>query len=457
MTRIDGQPIVRAAEMRAAEAAVVAAGTTAQALMTRAGQAAAEQVRRLAAGAEVLVLCGPGNNGGDGYVIATALRQAGQPVRVAAIDQPRCEAAIAARAGWGGRIEALAAAEPAPVVVDALFGIGLTRPLDEAIAAPLARLLRSARLSIAIDLPSGVATDDAHCLNDLPPVDLTFALGSLKPAHVLQPAAARCGTARVVDIGVSVPDPVRAAAAPSLNTPPTSAHKYSRGTVTVVAGSMPGASALAATAAARAGAGYVLLLGSATDRLPHAIVRRRFSAEALADTRIGAVVIGPGLGSGDAAQARLYAALESGRPLVVDGDALRQIDGRRFNGRAILTPHAGEFAHLFGEDGGSKLDRALAAARKVEAIVVFKGADTVIAAPDGRVIIHADAPAWLSTAGTGDVLAGTIAARLAAGRDPLDAASEGVWLHAEAARRAGAAFIADDLTHHLPGAIAACL
>ncbi|WP_085809470.1 NAD(P)H-hydrate dehydratase [Sphingomonas sp. TZW2008] len=456
MTRIDGQPIVRAAEMRAAEASVMGVGTTAQALMTRAGQAAAEQVRRLAAGAEVLVLCGPGNNGGDGYVIATTLRQAGLPVRVATSDQPRSETAIAARSGWVGPIETLAA-EPAPVVVDALFGIGLTRPLDDAIAAPLARLLRGARLSIAIDLSSGVATDDAHCLNDLPPVDLTLALGAAKPAHVLQPAAARCGTVRVVDIGVSVPDSIRAAARPTLKTPSMSAHKYSRGMVAVVAGSMPGASALAATAAAHAGVGYVLLLGSATDRLPHAIVRRRFSAEALADARIGAVVIGPGLGSGDAAQARLCAALESGRPLIVDGDALRQINSRRFDGRAILTPHAGEFAHLFGEDGGSKLDRALAAARKVDAIVVFKGADTVIAAPDGRAIVHADAPTWLSTAGTGDVLAGIIAARLAAGRDPLDAASEGVWLHAEAARRAGAAFIADDLAHHLPGAIAACL
>jgi hydroxyethylthiazole kinase-like uncharacterized protein yjeF len=219
--------------------------------------------------------------------------------------------------------------------------------------------------------------------------------------------------------------------------------------VAVVAGAMPGAGALAASAAARAGAGYVLLLGSATDRLPHAIVRRRFTAEALEDQRIGAVVIGPGLGRDERAEERLVASLASGRPLVIDGDALRLMDDRRCAGAAILTPHAGEFEAMFGRGSGSKIDRTVAAAERTGAVVVHKGPDTVIAAPDGRVIVHSGSSSWLSTAGTGDVLAGVIGARLAAGLEPMEAAVQGVWLHAEAARRAGAAFIADDLVGHL--------
>ncbi|MFN3518553.1 MAG: NAD(P)H-hydrate dehydratase [Sphingomonas sp.] len=449
MIPIDGQAVLTAADTRKAEARAIAAGVSADEMMARAGAAVAEQVRRLAAGAEVLVLCGPGNNGGDGYVAAAALRRAGLPVRVATFAPATTPQARAARERWGEEVEALAEALPAPILVDAIFGIGLSRALDEGVSGPLRRLMTAARLTIAVDVPSGVSTDDGVCLSDLPPANLTLAMGAVKPAHLLQPAAAQCGTVRFVDIGLEAPSRVRAAAAPVIEPPAASAHKYSRGMVAVVAGAMPGAGALAASAAARAGAGYVLLLGSATDRLPHAIVRRRFTAEALEDHRIGAVVIGPGLGRDERAEERLVGSLASGRPLVIDGDALRLMDDRRCAGAAILTPHAGEFDAMFGRGSGSKIDRTVAAAEGTGAVVVHKGPDTVIAAPDGRVIVHSGSSSWLSTAGTGDVLAGVIGARLAAGLEPMEAAVQGVWLHAEAARRAGAAFIADDLVGHL--------
>lgn len=457
MIRLDGLPIVTAEQMRRAEAQAIAGGTTVDGLMARAGEAVAEQVRRLAAGAEVLVVCGPGNNGGDGYVAAAALKGAGHAVRVACFSEPRTAAAGAARRRWTGVVEPLSEALSAPVLVDAMFGVGLTRELDDGVAESLRRLTKGARLSIAVDVPSGVSSDDGASLADLPPVDVTLALGAPKPAHVLQPAAQRCGAVRVLDIGVAVEGSMRVAAAPRLARPVPEAHKYSRGLVAVAGGAMPGAAALTATAAAKAGAGYVLLLGSATDRLPHAVVRRRFSAEALRDERIGAMVIGPGLGREDQGKERLDAALACGRPLVVDGDALHLLDGHKVHGPMIVTPHAGEFAAMFGDIGGSKIEQAQGAARRSGAIVVFKGVDTVIAAPDRRVVVQPDGPAWLSTAGTGDVLAGVIGARLGAGVDPFQAAGEGVWLHAEAARLAGPAFIADDLAGHLPAAIGRCL
>ena len=453
MNSLAGQPILTAAEMRAAEQRAIDAGATVESLMQRAGEAVAEQVRRLAAGAEVLVLCGPGNNGGDGYVVAATLRRAGLPVRVAASGEPKTPAAQAARQQWGGPVEMIGDAAPAPVVVDALFGVGLTRALDDVLATLLCALVAAARLSIAVDVPSGAASDDGACPGKVPRFDLTLTLGAAKPAHVLEPAASRCGAVRVLDIGIPADSKVQVAAEPRREAPSVNAHKYSRGMVTVIAGAMPGAAALCATAAAKAGAGYVLLLGSATDRLPHAIVRRRFDAALLADRRSGAVVVGSGLGRGDDAVTKLDAALRCGRPLVIDGDALALIGSHALPPQTILTPHGGEFAGMFGEQGGSKIERALSAARGARAIVVYKGVDTVIASPDGRAVVHSGAPTWLSTAGTGDVLAGVIAARLAGGADPLQAAADGVWLHAQAARLAGPAFVADDLAAHLPSAI----
>ena len=454
MTPIDGLTVLTAAEMRAAEQA---SGVDEATLMDRAGAAIGEAVRRMGGGQEVLVLCGPGNNGGDGYVAASALKRAGIQVRVAALSEPRTDVAQRARAGWDGAIEPFAEARAAPVLLDALFGTGLSRGLDEGVVTTLHGLSADAALAIAVDLPSGVATDNGALLSAHPGVSLTLALGAPKPAHLLLPAAPLCGTVRVLDIGIAAGSQASVLPGPLLRTPPIDAHKFSRGMVAVIAGRMPGASALAATAAARV-AGYVLLIGSATDRLPHAIVRRRWAEDALSDPRVGAVVIGPGLGRDDEGQAKLEAALASDHALVVDGDALRLLDPARLRSRAapaILTPHEGEFAHLFPDAQGSKIDRARAAAEGSGATVVLKGPDTVIAAPTGEVRLAARHVPWLATAGSGDVLAGLTGALLA-GPDTtaLAAASSAVWLHTEAARIAGPALIADDLTLALPAAIA---
>jgi hydroxyethylthiazole kinase-like uncharacterized protein yjeF len=456
MIPIDGQPVLTAARMHAAEERAVAAGTSLATLMQRAGEVAAEATRRLAAGAEVLILCGPGNNGGDGWVAAATLAANGHPVRVAALSEPKTDLARAARARWTGPVEAFAEAEPAPVCVDALFGIGVTRPLDGDTLHPLTRLIRAAQLSIAIDLPSGLASDTGELLGEVAGADLTLALGALKPAHLLQPAARWCGDIRLLDIGMgAVESNVVVLSAPRLSPPTAQDHKFTRGMVAIVGGRMPGAAALAATGAARI-AGYVLLLGSATDRLPHAIVRRRWSPDALVDERIGAVLIGPGLGRDDTARDKLAVGLASDRPLVIDGDALHLLDPARLRARTaptILTPHAGEFAAMFGSGPGGKIDRAVAAAQATGATIVFKGADTVVAHPAGHARVACRRLPWLATAGTGDVLAGVIGALLARGAAPFTAATTGVWLHGEAARLAGPAFIADDLAASLATAI----
>lgn len=454
MTPITGQPILTAAQMGAAEYAAIAAGATVESLMARAGQEIATAVSRLADASPILILCGPGNNGGDGYVAARLLREAGLDVRVAVLAEPKTDATKSARAGWHGPMERFADAEPAPILVDALFGTGLTRALEPEIAAKLIALVAASQLSIAIDLPSGVATDDGKALGDVPIFGVTLALGAAKPSHLLQPAAQHCGDILLLDIGVVASSDALVLARPDLPEPGPDAHKYTRGMVAIIGGAMPGAARLASIAAMRAGAGYVLLLGD-TQGLPDALVHKPFSDDAIADPRIGALLIGPGLGRDDDARDKLRAALATSHPLVIDGDALHLLDLADIAGRetpVILTPHAGEFDALFGKSDTGKIARARNAAARSNAVVVFKGADTVIAAPDGRVRMSQAASVWLSTAGTGDVLAGTIAAILAAGLDPLEAAAAGVWLHGEAARRLGPAFIADDLAQALTAA-----
>jgi hydroxyethylthiazole kinase-like uncharacterized protein yjeF len=475
MKRIGGTPILTAAQMRNAKAAT---GESVSTLMDRAGTAIAEAVRRLAGDSEILILCGPGNNGGDGYVAARVLAGGGARVRVAALSEPKSDAAKAARAGWPGPVAPFASAKPAPILIDALFGTGLTRPLDIPNSSPaeagaqlkpssdiagqpwtpafagerpivekLRSLATAAHLTIAIDLPSGLASDDGRALSEPPIFDLTLAPGAVKPSHLVQPAARYCGELRILDIGIETISDAEVLKAPNLPTPGPDAHKYTRGMVAITAGAMPGASELAALAAMHAGAGYVTLLGD-TSGPPHALVRAPLSDHALENDRIGALIIGPGLGRSDHARALLDSALAANHPLVIDGDALRLLDPARIaalDTPVILTPHAGEFDALFGKSDADKITRTRAAAKAANAIVVFKGADTVIAAPDGRVRIASDASDWLSTAGTGDVLAGAIGAMLAAGLDPLEAAAAGVWLHADAARRLGPAFIADDL------------
>ena len=453
-----GRFILTAAETRAAEEAVFATGVTVEQVMERAGAAVAEAAWRYAGRAPALVLCGPGNNGGDGYVIARLLQDRGIEVRVAASGEPGTDAARANRARWTGPVETLADAAPAPLLIDALFGTGLARPLDPAIAGPLERLAGAARMRIAVDLPSGVGTDDGALLGPAIAYDMTVALAVLKPAHRLQPAAALIGRLIVADIGIAGRSRLCEIARPHLPAPGPTDHKYTRGHVVVAEGAMPGAALLSAMAAQRGGAGYVTLAGQGGGG-PAALVRRDGDlAEILADRRVGAALVGPGLGRAAAGRALLDAALASGKPLVLDADALTLLAERRpLRGLPILTPHEGEFAALFGDLPGSRIDRARAAAASAQAVVVLKGPDTVVAGPDGRAAIAPPAPGWLASAGTGDVLAGLIAANRARGLDAFEAACAGVWLHARAAECAGPGLIADDLIAHLPQALAECL
>ena len=456
MIRPDGQPILNAAQIRAAEDAVIATGTSVEALMRRAGEGIAAAVRRLGARAEVLIVCGPGNNGGDGYVAAQALQRNGIPVRICAEGEPRTDAARFARSAWTGPVAMLDTARPAPILLDCLFGTGLSRPLPAETDAALARLAKAATLLIAADLPSGIDADTGAvpAWIEERPATLTLALGALKPAHVLEPAASACGTTRLIDLGLSAqPHAVRHAANPDLPHPGPDAHKYTRGMIAIVVGAMEGAARLAGIAALRSGAGYVALYGGSGHGGPDALVHRPYDAEALSDRRIGAILIGPGLGRTDEGRGRLEALTAADtHALVIDGDALHLLDPDALANRrrpVILTPHAGEFRALFGDLPGSLIDQAQAASRRSGAIVVLKGPTTVVASPNDT-IVHPHGNPWLSTAGTGDVLAGTIAAQIAyAGTDPLAAASAGVWLHARAARRLGASFIADDLANAL--------
>ena len=451
-------PILTAAEMRGAENAVIATGVSVEAVMERAGEAVAEAVWRFGGGGPTLILCGPGNNGGDGYVAARKLAERGIDVHVAASGEPATQAAIAARNGWMGALEPLHDAQPAPVLVDALFGTGLSRPLGGNICDPLKRLADAARFVVAVDLPSGVGTDDGADLGGVP-AHVTLALGALKPAHVLFPAASLCGLTKVADIGVSTSSTAHVLDRPVLPAPGPQDHKYRRGLVAVVGGQMVGAAALAARAAMRT-SGYVVA-ANLEGHGPDALVHREWPAIAL-DNRVGALLIGPGLGRETTARAQLNQALHTDHPLVLDADALRLLtiaellDLQRRAAPMIMTPHSGEFAALFGNESGSKIDRARAAAAKSGAVIVLKGADTVIAAPDGRIHVSIDAPGWLATAGTGDVLAGLIAGCLANGLAPFQAASAAVWLHGEAARLAGPGLIADDLPGWVPKALAGC-
>lgn len=471
-----GAPVLTVAQMVAAEQAVFDTGVSVDALMARAGQAAGEMIWRIGGAVPTLVVCGPGNNGGDGYVIARFLQSKGVPVTVAAMGEPKTDAARNARARYQGEVIALDDARARPQVVDCLFGSGLTRPIDDGVWRMFAALVRGARRSFAVDLPSGADADRAVWLNDPLRFDHVLALGAFKHAHLLEPVASDCHAASLIDIGVAAPeDAATRIAKPVIAPPDARSHKYSRGLVVVLAGAMPGAALLAARAAQGTGAGYVKIIGAGDPpaRLPADIVWQRADdpeavSAALADPRIGAVLAGPGLGRSALSGALVDVALGSPHPLVLDADALHLIGERRraVGGRAapvLLTPHHGEFEALVSTAGEAdatppnKAGRALGLAESLNACVLYKGADSVIAAPDGRIIIADRRCSWLSVAGTGDVLAGCIAARLANGAQPLHAMAEAVWLHDRAARDAGPAFTAWQLAEALPLAVESCL
>jgi len=457
--------VLTVAQMRAAEQALIDAGTTVGALMERAGQGAAEYAWRLAAGRAVTVLCGPGNNGGDGYVIAETLRARGIAVRVVAPLEPATQAARDARAACRGPVQRGGDGAQGALLVDCLFGSGLTRGLSGQLAELLATLAARHDLAMAVDLPSGVESDSGAVLSPVPAYALTVALGAWKRAHWAMPASALMGERRLVGIGIApVAGAARLAPVPRLRTPAADAHKYRRGLLAVIAGEMPGAALLASTAAMHGEAGYVKLLSAHSHPAAPAdlVIDDRDTETALADHRIAAVLVGPGLGTGDAAAARLQAALSQGKPLVLDADALTMLTPAMIANRsspAIATPHEGELARMeaaFGLSGeGAKAERAAALSHASGLHIVAKGPDTVIALPDGGVMFVPPASPWLSVAGTGDVLAGLIASRLAAGSAPADAAREGAALHAGAAAIAGPVLTASTLVAAIPRAYAA--
>ena len=461
--------ILTAAQMRSAEEALIAAGTSVDALMQRAGHGAAEWVWRMSGGRAVTVLCGPGNNGGDGWVIAEAIRQRGGEVAAFIAAEPATPAAKAARGLYQGQILSADAAPSGEVLVDCLFGTGLTRPLSDANLALLQGLAARHDKLVAVDLPSGIEADLGQPLGPgLPPCDLTIALGAWKFAHFLMPAAASMGALSLVDIGLGdLAGAAQVITRPTFTEPGPQAHKYTRGLLGVIAGAMPGAALLAAKAAQGAGAGYVKLLGwpNAAASVPGDLVIDTLPlAKALSDKRLGALLIGPGLGRDNTASEKLAIALSEQVPTVLDADALVLLAPRLLTERVaplIATPHEGELLALeraFDLDGtGGKVERALALATASSMVVVAKGADSVVAAPDGRIAMAHRPSSWLSTAGTGDVLAGTIASRLAAGANPFEAACQGVWLHGEAARLTPPPFTAGQLADAVRSAFASCL
>lgn len=456
--------ILTVAQMRAAEDALIEAGTSVETLMDTAGRGAADWVRRIAAHRPVTVLCGPGNNGGDGYVIAEALRERGSQVSVIAAVEPKTGAACNARSLYRGEVLGANTRPHGEVLVDCLFGSGLTRPLGAEHLGLLQELANAHKHRIAVDLPSGVDSDTGAALNDgLPDYDLTVALGAWKFAHFLMPACAKLGAVRLVGIGVgAVAGAARVIARPHLGAPAADAHKYRRGLLGIVAGEMPGASLLAAVGAQHAGAGYVKLLSRALRQAApmDLVIETRSLAQSLDDHRWSALLVGPGLGRDAPARERMLAAFKADVPIVADADALMLLTPAD-PAPAVATPHDGEFAVLekaFGlAASGSKPTRALALARACGAVIVAKGPDTVVAGPDGRLALAERASSWLSTAGTGDVLAGVIASRLATGLAPFEAACEGVWLHAEAARQCVGPFTARDLARAVREAYGAAL
>jgi hydroxyethylthiazole kinase-like uncharacterized protein yjeF len=309
-------------------------------------------------------------------------------------------------------------------------------------------------VKVACDLPSGVESDSGAELSAVPTFDLTVTFGALKPAHRLYPAMQKCGRVVLADIGIDAQAQWHEIAPPQLPPLDPGGHKYDRGLVHALAGKMPGAIALAATAAARAGAGYVRVSTSRhIENLPAAVVQ--VDTADVNDERIGCLLVGPGMG--DIPQL-LTLALTSRAPKVIDADAITHLgEPERLKGQdSIITPHEGEFRRLFGEIDGTKPERALAAARLSGAVLVYKGPDTLVAAPDGRLAFRPPAPAWLASAGTGDVLAGVIAAMRARGLPAFEAACTGVWLQAKAAELAGPQMIADDLAAAIPAALRLC-
>jgi ADP-dependent NAD(P)H-hydrate dehydratase / NAD(P)H-hydrate epimerase len=456
-------------QMARVDAAAPVLGVAGLTLMENAGWAVARAVLARIQPCRTLVLCGPGNNGGDGYVVARRLAQIGWPVTLAALAPPRAgtDAALAA-ARWHGPTVPFTAAEAAraDLVIDAVFGAGLSRDIDPSVAAVLA----AARRIVAVDTPSGVDGATGAVRGAAPQAALTVTFHRLKPGHLLLPGRDLCGETVLADIGMpaGVHDGIAIDTmrnAPGLWSLPrlaTDTHKYGRGHVTILGGAdMTGAARLAADAARRAGAGLVTIAAQGSADVyrggaPGTLVTTDPLPRLLDDPRRAVWVCGPGLGV-QAAGTLWPQLMTAGRAVVGDADVFSACAGRpeALQGAAVLTPHAGEFARVFGRPGPDRVAAVRAAARATGAVVLLKGADSIIARPDGLAAINDSAPPWLATAGAGDVLAGIIAGLLASGLDAWDATCAGVWLHGRAAVEAGEGLIVEDLAPALPAAFRA--
>lgn len=474
--------LLSVAQSHASDRAAIAAGIPGHVLMQNAGAAVVGEITRRWSPRQVTVLCGPGNNGGDGFVAAIALAQAGWPVRVALLgDRAKlCGDARSHAARWSGGVDAVgpAALEEAALVVDALFGSGLNRPLEPAVLETLTAAARRRLPIVAVDVPSGVLGDSGESVGAAP-AQCTVTFELKKPGHVLLPGRALCGEVIVADIGVPAAvfeslgidtwenaPTVWRSHLPQAN---SSGNKYTRGHALLYGGyPMTGAARLAARAAARMGAGlttiavpeaaFPIYAAALTSIMVRPLRSRGDLAHLLSDARYSAVLIGPGAGVGDATREAALQILASGRPVLLDADALTVFArdpaalARAIRGPCVMTPHDGEFARLF-DARGDKLQRARVAARQSGAIIVLKGADTVVAAPDGRAVVNTNAPPSLATAGSGDVLGGMILGLLAQGMDAFFAAAAAVWMHGAAAASFGPGLLAEDLPDLLPGVL----
>jgi len=480
MRSIDGYALLTPDEMRQADRIAIAAGVSGAQLMESAGRAAADAIRQRWTPRPVSVLCGPGNNGGDGFVVARHLAAHGWPVRVGLLGERAALRGDAAHhaALWQGGVEALSDSllDGAGLVVDALFGAGLARPVDGLAVQVLGRLGASGLPVCAIDVPSGLDGATGAVLGTAVRAALTVTFFRRKPGHLLLPGRVLCGELVVADIGIpeSAVQEVRPAVyanSPELwldayPWPRLDGHKYDRGHVLIMGGEvMTGAARLSALSAARAGAGLVsvaapapawpVYAASLTSIIVHPIDDGSDLQHLLDDERRNVIVVGPGAGVSEATRQHVLAALNTGRKVVLDADAITSFQGNpgqlfaAMAGACVLTPHEGEFGRLFAH-AGDKLQRARAAAAESGAIVLLKGADTVIAAPDGSAIINENAPPDLATGGTGDVLTGLIAGLMAQGMQPFRAAAAAAWLHGEAATLFGPGLIAEDLPAMLP-------
>ncbi|WP_108883410.1 NAD(P)H-hydrate dehydratase [Anderseniella sp. Alg231-50] len=479
-------------EMYEADRATIKAGVPGIDLMEAAGLACAEYIRTLSEPCPVCVVCGPGNNGGDGFVIARLLVEAGWPVKLLLAGDAAMLKGDAGRAAkaWNGEVLPAQAdkLDGAVLIVDALFGAGLSRDVDGELADLVTSVNEADAMRVAVDMPSGVDGASGRIRGIAVDADHTITFFRAKPGHYLEPGRSRRGALHVVDIGISddvlgTIDPRCCLNGPDefagfLPVPGAAAHKYSRGSAVMVSGDAcnTGAARLAAMSALRVGAGLVTMaagepaLPVLASHLTAIMLRKADNAGELAgllgDKRITACGIGPACGVGHDTIEKVLGVLASGCAAVLDADALTSFEGQSEllfeaigalpDRPVILTPHEGEFAKLFRDLRGpheSKCERAVEAAKASGAVIVLKGADTVIADRDGRSAINASAPAWLATAGSGDVLAGLCLGLLAQGLPAFEAACCAVWLHGDAAGRFGPGLIAEDLPDGIPASL----